>query len=295
VNRRPSLVAAALAMWALLGWSSRAAAFCRTTVCQDCSNDANGCTGGAPIIWKSACVTYSMQHDGTTHVGHAQAAAAIEKAFQAWQIEPCPGGDALPAIRVRTAFGEAACRRHEYNQSDGNANIVMFRDDDWPYTNATNALALTTVTYNFKTGEIYDADMEINATEQLSVADPPAATAFDLQSIITHEAGHFLGLNHSLDPNATMWAEYTRGSESFRRLSADDIAGICEIYPPARVAPCSEAPRQGFSPTCGIAPTSGGSCALGQIGGGTTAWGAGALFALAASARARRARRRGAP
>jgi hypothetical protein len=281
---------------AVLGWGGRARAFCRTTVCQDCELDPQtGCTVGQPIAWKSSCVTFAMQHDGSRHVPYDEAAAAIGRAFEVWQVVDCPDGGGPPAIRVRTTFGDAACRRHEYNQTDGNANIVMFRDDAWPYTNATNALALTTVTYNFKTGEIYDADMEVNATQDLSVDEDPSPFTFDLQSIITHEAGHFLGLNHSLDSRATMWSEYSRGSKSFRTLSDDDIAGICAVYPPRTAAACNETPRQGFSPTCGIAPTSGGSCAVAAAGAARSPWSAFALSAACGVAGATAARRRRKP
>jgi hypothetical protein len=199
-----------------------------------------------------------MQHDGSATVATEPAKAAIARAFASWQAVRCPTEQEPPAIEVRTSFGDAQCHRHEYNQTDGNANIVMFRDGDWPYT--TSALALTTVTFNPSSGDIYDADMEINATVQLSVSESPAPYDFDLQSIVTHEAGHFLGLDHSLDPSATMTAHYTPGTDSFRELSPDDIAGICAIYPPRTRQSCQEEPRQGFSPTCGIAPTSGGSC-----------------------------------
>lgn len=51
----------------------------------------------------------------------------------------------------------------------------------------------------------------------------------DLQGIATHEFGHALGLSHSADPTATMFATTSDG-KSHRSLAADDIVGIQSIY-----------------------------------------------------------------
>jgi hypothetical protein len=53
----------------------------------------------------------------------------------------------------------------------------------------------------------------------------------DLESALTHEAGHALGLAHSDDPNATMFSTTLPGETSLRTLEADDEAGICAVYP----------------------------------------------------------------
>lgn len=50
----------------------------------------------------------------------------------------------------------------------------------------------------------------------------------DLGTTVMHEVGHALGLDHSRDPSALMWDEYT----GVRGLAADDIAGIQSLYGP---------------------------------------------------------------
>jgi hypothetical protein len=201
-----------------------------------------------------------------------KATELAEKAFGVWQNSSCPGSGAPPSIHLDHVFGSVACTLHEYNQSDGNANVIMFHDENtWPYDESSpNVLALTTVTFNYRTGDIYDVDMEINSSRTLATGDPVLPDAYDLQSIMTHEAGHFLGLAHSLDSQATMRAQYTAGNVAFRMLSPDDIAGICAVYPPLQEqAACDFTPRQGFSPDCGIYPTGGGLCSVvaGSLGG----------------------------
>jgi hypothetical protein len=243
-----------------------ASAFCRTTTCPQCDFDANGCPTGDPLYWQTSCVTYSMQYQGSKQVPLDAATDVMEKAFAVWQEATCDGG-VRPAISVDHRFGDAACDLHEYNQTDANANIIMFRDDVWPYEAASNVLALTTVTYSRRTGAIFDVDMEVNSTQRISVGDPVPSTSYDLQSILAHEAGHFLGLAHSTDMMSTMVAQYTSGSQSFRNLGADDQEAICTVYPPSSPQVCNYNPRQGFSPECGIFPSgNGGKCAVASIG-----------------------------
>jgi hypothetical protein len=53
----------------------------------------------------------------------------------------------------------------------------------------------------------------------------------DIQGIGTHELGHSLGLGHSADGTATMFASTTPGgSVGLRTIAPDDIAGVQAIY-----------------------------------------------------------------
>ena len=120
---------------------------------------------------------------------------------------------------------------------------------------------------------------------------------FDFLSVVTHETGHFLGLSHSQDTDATMFASYQQHEIDLRTLAADDIAGICAIYPPGDTPDtCEPTVRHGFSDLCADEQsgpeTLGGCCtvAAGSSGGAGGAAIAGA-FALALLA-ARRAPRR---
>jgi len=74
----------------------------------------------------------------------------------------------------------------------------------------------------------------------------------DLDSLLTHEAGHLLGLAHSSDSSATMFPGYEAGTIDLRTLAPDDITAICSVYPPGRqVSSTSCEPRRGYSDLCG--------------------------------------------
>jgi hypothetical protein len=149
-------------------------------------------------------------------------------------------------------------------------------------------VAFTIASYDPSTGRILDADIElkgwdgIGAGSALSpagsghgtyftcIADLPYPNAdfqvpfcanygdpdcwyIDLQSVVTHEAGHFLGLAHPPVPEATMYATMPVGETKKRTLYSDDVSGVCTIYPAGAAA--VTCPAQNLS-----------SC-LGSIGG----------------------------
>jgi hypothetical protein len=77
-------------------------------------------------------------------------------------------------------------------------------------------------------GVIIEADFYLNTRYSWTTAGTPlTGSPFDVQTASMHEFGHFLGLDHSADVNAIMYAFY----QGVRRtLHPDDIAGIRSIY-----------------------------------------------------------------
>ncbi|WP_437594522.1 matrixin family metalloprotease [Sorangium sp. So ce1000] len=295
-----ALVAAALAH------PGAALAYCRTSVCppdkttSGLAETAAVCTPalgtdcGTPLAWPSPCVSYSIQEDASAQVSLSQAEAIFEQAFATWTQADCGDGQ-TPRMEV-IYLGPVACDAHEYNKRKANANIITFRDDGWPYVGGGNTLALTTVTYNLKTGEIYDADMEINSFD-VALSQGDDDVSFDLLSIATHEAGHFLGLSHSIEREATMFTDYRPGTDDLRDLAQDDRDGICAVYPPGEpIKSCDPTPRHGFSSLCAAdqaaAKTSSGCAAAPRGNAGQGGRGEGlVLAALALVGVAARARR----
>jgi hypothetical protein len=289
--RLGAVLSSAAIVAASLASTTLADAYCRSTTCSgDCPRDADGCkTTGLPLSWPSLCVGVSLQADGTEFIAFEDTKRIIEDSFVAWSDLPCDGGGT--ASIAFTPSDPATCHVAEYDPAGGNANVVMFHDTKWSYSGEANNLAKTTVTFDTKTGAILDADLEINhAYNEYTIVDD--VVVYDLQSIVTHEVGHFIGLDHSPDLDATMFAGYEEGSINPRSLELDDVAGACAAYPPDRVASCDPEPKGGFRSACKAeaAPASGG-CSLSarehDASTGLTAL----ASALALVARARRARR----
>jgi hypothetical protein len=297
---------AALSVWAA---PRSAHAWCRTTTNVDFVEDGINCdTVGRPIYWSSKCVGFSLQQDASVQVDLATARAIAKKGFDEWTNVDCPldprtckgGGGGHPTISGRD-LGPVACDKVEYNQHLGNANVIMFRDTSWPHDQPDVTLALTTVTFSVDSGEIYDADMEVNSNPTLNpitTGDPTGRVVYDFYSIMTHELGHFVGLAHTQKTNdaATMYPEYKRGTTFMRDPSLDDICAICTAYPPNRATVCSDAPRNGLALQCGgedLAQNSKGChCAIaGGRSGLDVAAGSG-VVALGLGLLARRRRRR---
>lgn len=53
---------------------------------------------------------------------------------------------------------------------------------------------------------------------------------YDVQSVATHEFGHWLSLGHSAYTDATMYYSTSMGETKKRTLHSDDIGGIQSIY-----------------------------------------------------------------
>ena len=221
--------------------SGNAGAFCRTTTSSipaDYDPTVRGCwTQGTPIAWLwDQKVPFELDASASRQVSLADATEAADQAFARWTDVQCPGGGSpnvtafddgpLSASQVAADCGVTPCDPTQ----PGSYHLVVFRDDGWAYDDPTSTLALTTVTYGVDSAVLFDAEIEINSHDHtLSTTLPTPPGAFDLQTILTHEAGHFLGLAHATNDSAVMYAYYAQDS---RDLTADDIAGLCAAYPP---------------------------------------------------------------
>jgi MYXO-CTERM domain-containing protein len=269
---RSRFPAIALALVVALLGEGRAAAYCRSSVCKVDGKTIHGKVCAPPadddcgtvLQWRQPCVGFALAKAGSRQVSLAEIEKVAKISFAAWTTIDCGGGE-HPSIEVDD-LGIVSCGKVEYNQHGGNANIIVFRDDEWPHMDdgagTTDTIALTTVTYDVTKGDIFDADMEINSYQNAFTTSDTVVDV-DLQSVMTHEAGHFLGLAHSTVMDATMFPNYTSMTMDLRVPKDDDQQAICNAYPPDRTpkGTCDGLPRHGFSPECQATQTEG-TCAF---------------------------------
>ena len=265
--------------------------YCRTTTCSadgaQCETDVDGCVrGGKPLAWPQGCTSFTMlEGQFLAGIPRQTSRRIVTEAFSRWTTADC--GGATPSISVAPTTQLSRCARPDYDEDAGNANVWMFETKVWPYHE--DALAVTVVTFDYDTGAIVDADVELNATLKLTTQHDEVV--YDLASIVQHESGHFLGLSHSSVREATMWRRVERGSTDARTLEADDTAAVCDAYPPERaVNTCDFSPRNGFSAECSEDTSCRAVAARPRTRAhGVASW---ALLALVGALRSSRSRRR---
>jgi MYXO-CTERM domain-containing protein len=258
-RRAGAFVIAAVASAMGLSAAPTARAWCRLTTDTDSAVGAGACvTSGIPLAWTHRCVSYSLFAGGAEDQSVAELRAPVAASFAAWTQVTCSGAP----IEIEATETEelTLCDRPVFNAEGGNANVIAFVSDWTDRDNDPNAFAITSVWHDSR-GRIRDADMEVNDAGRTYGVCPEmgACSLADIQNVVTHEAGHFFGLAHSTDEQATMLATAPLGEVVKRSLAADDIAGICDAYPPGALPDsCSFAPEGGYEPTC---TDDGGGCA----------------------------------
>jgi len=209
-------------------------------------------SGGLPVRWTSPGVEFVI--DASVLAAAAGGDQAVAAAAQAWS-----GASGTPSLS--TSPGKGATKP----AIDGK-NTIMFAPDGYP--EAGGALAITLLSFDDRTGDIVDADIVINGVHAFAVLAPgqraPTGSIavsteggggdddsevhasnvpkFDLQHVITHELGHALGLGDVQDhDSAIMYAYSMPDDASSRALTADDLAGVGELYAASSASPAAQA------------------------------------------------------
>ena len=179
--------------------------------------------GSLPFFWQNSTVNFVIHE--TAHPGTSDGSdvAAIRVGFDAWKK--------IPSSRIDfIELTDATSRSRTDWRSDDLHTVMWDMDNESGFFGAGSGLvAITPVDFNPTTGQIIDADILFNGTKQFSTDGNSGK--FDIQSIATHEVGHFIGLDHSAVIGATMNPFANTGDTRLRSLEPDDVAAAASIYP----------------------------------------------------------------
>ncbi|AKV02898.1 hypothetical protein AKJ09_09561 [Labilithrix luteola] len=170
-------------------------------------------------------VTFVLAGSTSRDVGD-EALAELDVATRTWSNVDCTGFRAGVGAKSTAPAG------------DDGINGVYFQNQEWPAGLVAGAIGQTVVHVD-ASGRYRDADIHINSKNFRFSLDGQDGT-IDLRSVLVHELGHALGLGHSTDPRATMFAT-VQGLRS-RSLEKDDIVGVCTLYPGEGEPGCDSSP-----------------------------------------------------
>ncbi len=184
-------------------------------------------SGTANARWNSFPIQYALNARGPRDVPLDQAFTAVRASIASWGSIPYSS----------LAFSEhAGPVTTEVSPLDG-INVVVWIDDaSDPTFLAKDLVGATTVTFDPNTGQITDADIALNAvrfswTTSADGSYTSASGPYDVQDVVTHELGHFVGLDHVTTRTSIMFPTTYAGSVSARTLSQDEISAEQSVYP----------------------------------------------------------------
>jgi Cys-rich repeat protein len=178
----------------------------------------DGNTSPPNPVWASTPVHWSMNQNGSADMGVATSETVCLDSFASWSAPSCTSWATVYDGTTPAMPG-------------GSGQVVGWQESGWPY--GSGAIGVTSVAFGGPS-TIVHADITFNGVNYTWTTSGGGGSSVDAQSIATHEMGHFLGLGDLYGGGCagepTMCGIYSGGTGA-RTLAADDIDGVCALYP----------------------------------------------------------------
>jgi hypothetical protein len=227
--------------------------------------------GAERVRWQPARVEYEVNDQGAPGLSSAGVLNAVETAANTWTRETCASVE-LASLSLTAAAAAP----------DDGKNTIQWLTSGWLERGfGTETAGITDTLYELgddSEWRIIEADVYLDAEHLAWSFSPGADNTRDIQTVLTHELGHVLGLLHPCEPDgaddapvcdsdpafqsATMYPLYDVNQSS---LGADDVEGLCFLYSYVACETLGCAPEQICTPE-GCAQECGNTvCDVGQV------------------------------
>ncbi len=183
-------------------------------------------SAGDPIRWSDGKVVVDVSMGAAASISAEKSESAAILALQHWSAE------VSDTLVLTIVDGESDDEVDDDEIAQDGESVIRWGVEAGPFVDP-EALATTYLTYRTTTGQIMEADIVVNAVDYkwTVVGSRHCENRYDLQNILTHEAGHFFGLSHTQDRvDSTMFPSASSCETSKRDLADDDKAGIVFLY-----------------------------------------------------------------
>ena len=181
---------------------------------------------GSALFWANpGSVGLTTNVSGSDDILDGSHETAVRNAIEAWNAVP---GSGAHIIENTSAASKA---RTDWAADD--IHLVLFDEtgSSGYFPGSSGVVAITPLWF-MSDGRITDADILFNGkTFQFTTSGETGS--FDVQDVVTHEMGHFLGLDHSGHAGAAMFPYVDPTVILHRSLALDDVYGLRAAYPAA--------------------------------------------------------------
>lgn len=185
------------------------------------------------VKWQSPTnIPYLINQNGSDNISFTALRPVLVASMATWTL--VPDSNLTFVDNGNTAVGHVS--------GDG-LNVITFIESSWPFGAGAIAFAQTRYPLSGPGTDFFtEGDIALNGAEYnfsvngSAVTTVPAKDTYDAGSIVAHESGHWVGLDHSPSRSATIYHSFQRvgvtgldGRRS-RTLTNDDRAGIQYLY-----------------------------------------------------------------